>query len=61
MSNYTHETVLTKFIETKGICYAYRRFGKAGKVPLLLPLTLGERQVAASDPPSIPNATELRN
>ena len=35
MSNYTHETVPTKFIEAKGIRYAYRRFGKAGKVPLL--------------------------
>jgi pimeloyl-ACP methyl ester carboxylesterase len=35
VSNYTHETVPTKFIEAKGIRYAYRRFGKAGKVPLL--------------------------
>lgn len=35
MSNYTHETVPTKFIEAKGIRYAYRRFGKAGTVPLL--------------------------
>jgi hypothetical protein len=26
MSNYTHETVPTKFIEAKGIRYAYRRF-----------------------------------
>ncbi len=35
MSNYTHETVPTRFVETKGIRYAYRRFGKTGMVPLL--------------------------
>ncbi len=35
MSNYTHETVPTQFIEANGIRYAYRRFGKVGKVPLL--------------------------
>lgn len=35
MSNYTHETVPTQFVETNGIRYAYRRFGKTGKVPLL--------------------------
>jgi pimeloyl-ACP methyl ester carboxylesterase len=35
MSNYTHETVPTRFVETKGISYAYRRFGKPGTVPLL--------------------------
>ncbi len=35
MSNYTHETVPTHFVEAKGIRYAYRRFGKAGTVPLL--------------------------
>jgi len=35
MSNYTHETVPTQFVETKGIRYAYRRFGKAGTVPSL--------------------------
>ena len=35
MSNYTHETVPTQFVEAKGIRYAYRRFGKAGTVPLL--------------------------
>src|SRR4029077_6346973 len=35
MSNYTHETVPTHFVEAKGIRYAYRRFGKAGSVPLL--------------------------
>src|SRR5256885_4655426 len=27
MSNYAHETVPTQFVETKGIRYAYRRFG----------------------------------
>ena len=35
MSNYTHETVPTQFVEAEGICYAFRRFGKAGTVPLL--------------------------
>ena len=35
MSNYTHEPVPTQFVEAKGIRYAYRRFGKAGSVPLL--------------------------
>ncbi len=35
MSNYTHETVPTRFVETKGTRYAYRRFGKPGTVPLL--------------------------
>jgi pimeloyl-ACP methyl ester carboxylesterase len=35
LSNYTHETVPTQFVEAEGIRYAYRRFGKAGTVPLL--------------------------
>ena len=35
MSNHTHETVPTQFAEADGIRYAYRRFGKAGTVPLL--------------------------
>jgi hypothetical protein len=35
MSDYTHETVPTQFVEAEGIRYAYRRFGKAGTVPLL--------------------------
>src|SRR5579859_2290296 len=34
--NYTHETVPTDFIAAGGIRYAYRRFGKTGKTPLLL-------------------------
>ena len=33
--SYTHETVPTQFVEANGIRYAYRRFGKAGTVPLL--------------------------
>jgi pimeloyl-ACP methyl ester carboxylesterase len=36
MSNYTHETVPTQFVEADGIRYAYRRFGKRGTIPLLL-------------------------
>jgi pimeloyl-ACP methyl ester carboxylesterase len=35
MSQFTHETVPTEFIEADGIRYAYRRFGKVGKTPLL--------------------------
>jgi pimeloyl-ACP methyl ester carboxylesterase len=35
MSNYTHETVPTQFVEVNGTRYAHRRFGKAGTVPLL--------------------------
>ena len=35
MSNYTHETVPTQFVEANGIRYAYRRFGKLGAIPLL--------------------------
>ena len=34
-SKYTHETVPTQFVEANGTRYAYRRFGKAGTVPLL--------------------------
>src|SRR4029077_8988775 len=35
MSDHTHETVPTQFVEADGIRYAYRRFGRAGTVPLL--------------------------
>jgi pimeloyl-ACP methyl ester carboxylesterase len=35
MTNYSHETAPTQFVEAKGIGYAYRRFGKPGTVPLL--------------------------
>ena len=35
MSNYTHETVPTQFVEADGVRYSYRRFGRAGTVPLL--------------------------
>src|ERR1700674_4190197 len=31
---HTHQTVPTQFVEAKGICFAYRRFGKSGSVPL---------------------------
>ena len=33
--NSSHETVPTQMLEADGIRYAYRRFGKAGKTPLL--------------------------
>jgi pimeloyl-ACP methyl ester carboxylesterase len=35
MSKFTHETVPTALIKADGIQYAYRKFGKAGKTPLL--------------------------
>jgi pimeloyl-ACP methyl ester carboxylesterase len=35
MTTYTHHTVPTQFVEVKGSKFAYRRFGKAGGVPLL--------------------------
>jgi pimeloyl-ACP methyl ester carboxylesterase len=35
MSNHSHETVPTQFVEANGIRYAYRRFGKPGTIPLL--------------------------
>jgi pimeloyl-ACP methyl ester carboxylesterase len=35
MTNYSHETAPTQFVETQGIRYAYRRFGQPGTVPLL--------------------------
>ena len=35
MSNYTHQTAPTQFVEANGIRFAYRRFGKADGVPLV--------------------------
>jgi pimeloyl-ACP methyl ester carboxylesterase len=35
MSNYTHETVPTQSIEADEVRYAYRRFGKVGRTPIL--------------------------
>ena len=34
MSSHTHETAPTQYVEGDTIRYAYRRFGKAGTVPL---------------------------
>ena len=36
MSNTTHETAPTEFIQVGGIRFAYRRFGRPGDLPLLL-------------------------
>ena len=36
MSGNTHQTAPTQFIEANGIRFAYRRFGKAGGVPLVM-------------------------
>ena len=35
MTTYTHQTAPTQYVEANGIRFAYRRFGKAGTVPLL--------------------------
>jgi hypothetical protein len=35
MTTHTHQTAPTQFVETKGIRFAYRRFGKASGVPLV--------------------------
>ena len=35
MSDHTHNTAPTQFVEANGIRFAYRRFGKAGGVPLV--------------------------
>jgi pimeloyl-ACP methyl ester carboxylesterase len=35
MTTHTHQTAPTQFVEVKGNRFAYRRFGKAGCVPLL--------------------------
>ena len=35
MNTYTHQTAPTQFVEANGIRFAYRRFGKAGGVPLV--------------------------
>lgn len=36
MSNATHETAPTQFVEAGNVRFAYRRFGRPGDVPLLL-------------------------
>ena len=35
MSGHTHNTVPTQYVDANGIRFAYRRFGKAGGVPLV--------------------------
>src|SRR5471030_1117239 len=36
MTSHTHQTAPTQFVDANGIRFAYRRFGKAGGVPLVL-------------------------
>jgi pimeloyl-ACP methyl ester carboxylesterase len=36
MSNDTHETARTQFVQVEDVCFAYRRFGRCGGLPLLL-------------------------
>jgi pimeloyl-ACP methyl ester carboxylesterase len=35
MTQYSHQTAPTQFVEANGIRFAYRRFGKTGEVPLV--------------------------
>lgn len=35
MTNHTHQTAPTQFVEANGIRFAYRRFGKTGGLPLV--------------------------
>jgi hypothetical protein len=35
MTQHSHQTAPTEFVEANGIRFAYRRFGKAGGVPIL--------------------------
>ena len=35
MSNYSHQTAPTRFVEAAGIRFAYRRFGATIDIPLL--------------------------
>jgi pimeloyl-ACP methyl ester carboxylesterase len=35
MTTYSHETAPTQFVEANGVRFAYRRFGKAGGIPLV--------------------------
>src|SRR5271156_5631433 len=35
MAGQTHETASTQFVDAEGIRFAYRRFGKAGGIPLV--------------------------
>src|SRR5438445_12779615 len=35
MNTYTHQTAPTQFVEANGIRFAYRRSGKANRVPLV--------------------------
>src|ERR1700756_3606533 len=35
MTQHNHQTAATQFVEARGIRFAYRRFGKAGGVPLV--------------------------
>jgi hypothetical protein len=35
MTDNTHQTAPTQYVEADGVRFAYRRFGKAGDVPLV--------------------------
>ena len=38
MTQHSHQTAPTRFVEANGIRFAYRRFGKAGGVPIVFNL-----------------------
>ncbi len=47
MSNYTHQTAPTQFVEAKGIRFAYRRFGKPNAIGV--PLVFNQHFVGTMD------------
>jgi hypothetical protein len=36
MNQHSHQSAPTQFVEANGIRFAYRRFGKAGGVPIVI-------------------------
>jgi len=42
MTAYTHRAAPTQYVEAEGIRFAYRRFGKAGGVPLVFVAHTGQ-------------------
>src|SRR5438309_10756301 len=53
MSNYTHQTAPTQFVDAAGIRFAYRRFGATNDIPLLFFMhftgTMDHRDPAVTD------------
>lgn len=43
MTQHTHQTAPTQFVDAAGVRFAYRRFGKSGGVPLVFDIHTGDR------------------